>query len=46
MGRKVELISNLDWAGMFRTMSERNRYWRGDRGDRLFEKVRYNRCHA
>ena len=23
-----------------------NRYWRGDRGDRLFEKVRYNRCHA
>ena len=23
-----------------------NRYWRGDRGDRLFEKVRYERCHA
>ena len=23
-----------------------NRYWRGDRGERLVEKVRYNRCHA
>jgi len=23
MGRKVELISNLDWAGMFKTMAER-----------------------
>lgn len=23
-----------------------NRYWRGDRGDKLFEKVRYERCHA
>ena len=23
-----------------------NRYWRGDRGERLFEKVRYKRCHA
>lgn len=25
MGRKVELISNLDWAGVFMAMSERMR---------------------
>ena len=23
-----------------------NRYWRGDRGTRLREKTRYNKCHA
>ena len=23
-----------------------NRYYRGDRGERLFEGVRYNKCHA
>lgn len=46
-----------EWNGEMHTISEwaeivglnrstlSNRYWRGDRGDRLFEGVRY-KCHA
>ena len=48
----------IEWNGEIHNITEwskitglnrstiNNRYWRGDRGDRLFEKVRYNRCHA
>ena len=47
----------IEWNGESHTMSEwakitglnrttlNNRYYRGDRGDRLFEGVRY-KCHA
>lgn len=47
----------IEWNGEKHSISEwatitglnrstlNNRYWRGDRGDRLFEGVRY-RCHA
>ena len=48
----------IEWNGEYHSLSDwsditglnkstlKNRYWRGDRGDRLFEKVRYKRCHA
>lgn len=47
----------IEWNGEIHTISEwakitglnrstlNNRYWRGDRGDRLFEEVRY-KCHV
>lgn len=47
----------IEWNGESHTISEwakitglnrstlNNRYWRGDRGDRLFEEVRY-KCHV
>ena len=47
----------IEWNGEIHNITEwseitglnrstlKNRYWRGDRGDRLFEEVRY-KCHA
>lgn len=43
-----EVHNITEWAkiiGVSRSTLN-NRYYRGDRGDRLFEKRRYKRCHA
>lgn len=42
---KGECHSLSDWSQIIGVNKStlKNRYWRGDRGDRLFEKVRYKR---
>ena len=42
-----EVHSITEWAKItgLKRSTINNRYYRGDRGDRLFEKVRYKRCH-
>jgi hypothetical protein len=42
---KGECHSLSDWSQIIgiNKSTLKNRYWRGDRGDRLFEKVRYKR---
>lgn len=43
-----EAHSISDWSKItgLKRSTIANRYRRGDRGDRLFEKVRYKKCHA